>query len=156
MVNIAPMEIENKTKTSRFIEFLVKVCFLPIATEDNGRRIRFKPTSCRTLVHMMIYWGTFLLLSLCMLWVFDDVTLIKLMGRNGLESIAASSTGLQSVALIFPILLARGLDHTKAEMVLDGVQFPAHGVKTIVSYFGVNLGGKQTAPFQCRDSAETL
>ena len=130
------------TKTSVFIKFLIKISFLPLTLEENGRKIKFKFISLKTLIYLTIYGGGFILLHIFSIFVFDRDIVEKIFARNKLETFSVFSSSLCSLAIIFPLILSRGLNKLNISLVWDQhLPFPTHGGKTILFYFGAVGGG---------------
>ena len=130
------------TKTSVFIKFLIKIAFLPLTLEENRRKIQFKFFSLKTLIYLTIYCGGFLLQNLFFLFILDKDTMEKISARNKLETFSVFSCTVCGLAIIFPLLLSRGLNNLNIQLVWDqDLPFPTHGWKTILFYFGAVSGG---------------
>ena len=128
------------TKTSVFIKFLIKICFLPINLDEGV--IRFKLLSKKTLVHVVIYWGLYLLItSLDMSILTDDDVMSKIAEQNKLDTFSLLSLWVTNISILFPLFLCRGLNNMEIRMVwTEGLPFPKHGVTTILSHFMVVIG----------------
>ena len=129
------------SKTSVFIRILIRTCFLPITIEEDGRRLIFRFLSWKTLAYVIIYGGCYSLISLLSLSVIDSEILTKISQENTIETSSVFSSSISCVSLLFPLILARGLDQVDLHQVWDGqLTFPRHGVKTIISYIWFILG----------------
>ena len=129
------------TKTSVFIKFLIKICFLPITLEEAEGVVRFKLLSKKTLAHVLIYWGLYLLMSISLSVLSIGKALSIIAEQNILETFSIAAGNISTVAFIFPLLLSRGLDNMDIRMVWnERLPFPKHGVKAIVSHFLVVIG----------------
>ena len=142
MVKINTSELNfSPTKNSVFIKVLIKICFLPITIEGNERRISFKLLSKKSLAHVIIYYGFYSLISLSSMSVFDSELLTKISQQNKLETFSVFSVAISSLSLIFPLVLARGLDRIDFQRVWEeNLSFPKHGAKTIISFIGIIIG----------------
>ena len=145
MVKINTVEFRKQlksrqTKTSVFIKFLIKICFLPITSDDGVLRFRF--LSKKTLAHVVIYWGLFLLLlSVYSSFIMDHTVLSKILEQNSLEIFSIMSGFVCNISILFPLLLSRGLNNMDIGMVWnDRMPFPKHGVSAIVTQFVVVAG----------------
>ena len=139
-MKISPQQQLKSTKTSLFLKFLIKICFLPITFEENDGTIRFKWISIKTLAHMFIYCGGFVF---CCIFVhFVDTDMIKRISQqNVIESLSISSGSITVVAIIFPLILGRQFNQTDMSMVWDEkLAFPKQGLRTIFSAVGQNIG----------------
>ena len=135
----------SPTKTSVFIKFLIKVCFLPVKFEKNEQRVVFRLISKRSIAYIVIYMGLGILSFMAYGLILDPDAKSKISGENVVETYTMFSNNLFFVAFIFPLFLAKSLSMIKIKMVLnEQLPFPKHGVKTIISYFG-SVAGAQTA-----------
>ena len=135
------MKRMTRTKTSVFIRFLIRVCFLPITLEEKDQRIGFKLISGRGLVYIVIYIGMGLLAMLSLNLVLDRDTLSKITDGNVVETYTIFFSNIFYISYIFPLLLAKGLNKTSVKIGWnERLPFPTHGVKSIISYFCSTLG----------------
>ena len=120
MVKVNTLDFQSSpTKTSVFVKFLIKISFLPITLNEDQRRIRFQFASLKTLIYLIIYTGGFILLNLSSAFIIDSETLEKISARNKLETFSVFSGGVCSLAIIFPLILSRGLDNLDTRLVWD-------------------------------------
>ena len=141
-IDTSEMKRMTRTKTSVFIRFLIKVCFLPITLEENDQRIGFKLISRRGLAYIVIYIiGLGLMAMLSLNLIVDEDTLSKMADENAVETYSIFFSNIFYISLIFPLLLAKGLNKTSVKIGWnEGLPFPKHGVKSIISYFCSTLG----------------
>ena len=131
----------SPTKTAAFVKFLIKICFLPIAFKKDEGKIRFKFMSRKSLVFFIIYFGSFVIMTISLKYIVGDDFFEIIKEKNILETLSVGSNSISGVAIIFPLLLARGLDNMDVGWVSsDLLPFPKHGRKTICSYFGSSFG----------------
>ena len=140
-MKISPQFMPNHSKTSVFLKFLIKICFLPITFEENERKIRFKWISRKTLSYVVIYCGGYVLFSFGAN-IVDTEALRKISEMNVIETLTISAGGsIAMVAITFPLILGRQLNNIDINMIWDEqLPFPRHGLKTIFSSVGLNLG----------------
>ena len=132
---------ESPSKTSVFIKFLIKICVLPIEIEETGQKISFRFLSKSGLIYLVIYLGLGILMSSFHTYFMDDDLTTQLSQMNSVETYTMFATGILNVSLMFPLLLAKGLNDVNVEMIWDErLPFPKHGVKTIMSFFGSIAG----------------
>ena len=135
----------SPTKTSVFIKFLIKVCFLPVRLEKNEQRVVFRLISKRSIAYVVIYMGLGILAFMSGYLILDPDAFSKISNENVVETYAMFSNHILYMAFIFPLFLAKSLSMIKIKMVWnEQLPFPKHGVKTIISYFG-SLAGTLTA-----------
>ena len=131
----------SPTKTSVFIRFLIKVCFLPITLDENEQRIGFRLISWRSLAYVTIYIGLGLLSVVPMNYILDEDSISNWRDGNVVETTTMSLNNILYISLIFPLLLAKGLNNINTKMVLnERLLFPKHGIKNIISFFGTIIG----------------
>ena len=130
------------TKTSVFIKFLVKICFLPITLDEAEGVIRFKLISKKTLTHVAIYGGLYLLItSIDASILMGEDILPKIAQQNKLDTFSLISLWVTNISIIFPLLLSIGLNKMDIRMVWnERLPFPKHGVTAIVSHFLAVMG----------------
>ena len=140
-MKVSPELKANPSRTSLFLKFLIKICFLPITFEENERVIRFKWISRKTLSYVVIYCGGYVLGFFCAN-IVDTDALRKISEMNVIETLTISAGGsIAMVAITFPLILGRQLNNIDINMVWDEqLPFPRHGLKTIFSSVGLNLG----------------
>ena len=135
----------SPTKTSVFIKFLIKVCFLPVRLEKNEQRVVFRLISKRSIAYIVIYMGLGILAFMSGYLILDPDAFSKISNENVVETYAMFSNHILYMAFIFPLLLAKSLSMINIKMVWnEQLPFPKHGVKTIISYFG-SVAGTLTA-----------
>ena len=151
MINMVSINTDERnifsspTKTSVFIKFLIKVCFLPVKLEKNEQRVVFRLISKRSIAYIVIYMGLGILAFMSMYLFLGPDAFSKISGLNVLEMYSMFSNNIFYMAFIFPLLLAKSLSMINVKMVWnEQLPFPKHGVKTIISYFG-SLAGTLTA-----------
>ena len=140
-MKVSPELKANPSRTSLFLKFLIKICFLPITFNENERKIRFKWISRKTLSYVVIYGGGYVVCAFCVNFVDTD-TLRKISEMNVIETLTLTSQGsITIMAITFPLILGRQLNNIDINMVWDEqLPFPRHGLKTIFSSVGLNLG----------------
>ena len=128
------------TKTSFFIKFLIKICFLPITLDDG--MIRFKLVSKKTMAHVGIYWGLLLIImTIYSAYFMDDTVMSKILEQNGLEIFSIMSGLVANISVLFPILLAKGLNNMDLRLVWkERMPFPKYGVIVILAQFLIVIG----------------
>ena len=133
--------LSSQSKMSVFIRFLVKISFLPVKMEENGK-IRFKLISNRALIYLLFYCGLYILITLIStMFNFDQNFLKKIHQQNILETLSVSSIGVCGFSMMFPLLLARSLNNLDTRLVFhDRLPFPRHGLKILISYFCLLTG----------------
>ena len=151
MINMVSINTDKRnifsspTKTSVFIKFLIKVCFLPVKLEKNEQRVVFRLISKRSIAYIVIYMGLGILSFMAYGLILDPDAKSKISGENVVETYTMFSNNIFFVAFIFPLLLAKSLSMINIKMVWnEQLPFPKHGVKTIISYFR-SVAGAQTA-----------
>ena len=130
------------SKISAFVQFLVKIRYLPVTVNKEERKIRFRLMSTRTWTHIGLYlvsytlWSTFY-----MVYLWDPEAVEKISEKNIIEKISTNSGTASVMALFFPLVLARGLDNVDLEAFWDQqLPFPQHGIKTLLSYLWMLTG----------------
>ena len=142
MVKINTELHSSPTKLSAFIRFLVKICFLPITIEEEERKISFRWKSRKTCTYLVAYVLSYILFTMLIATILmNEEVLKKFSEKNIVENLSVFAGSSGGSGLIFPVILARGLDDISLKSVWDkNLSFPKHGVQTIISYFGMIIG----------------
>ena len=139
-MKISPQVGRNSIKTSVFLKFIIKICFLPITLDENAGTIRFKWISKTTLFHLTMNCGLYVL---CLIFgnYLDKDSMKQISELNVIERLSMFSGNIFTVALIFPLILGRQLNNFDMKMVWDEkLTFPQQGLRTIFSFLGLNIG----------------
>ena len=118
-MKISPQLKSKNSKTSVFLKFLIRICFLPITFDENEGKIRFKWISLKTLLHVVIYCVSYVLCCFALNFVDKDIVR-RIAELNVIEAMSISAGGTISVvAITFPLILGTQLNHMDIKMVWD-------------------------------------
>ena len=105
-MNIKPISdskmIKNSTTTSKFVKFLITVCFIPISIKDDIIKLGF--FTRRNIFHIIVYYGAVGALFASYEFVNDQPSTAS--NGNPIENVAAYLSYLCNIQMICPILLS--------------------------------------------------
>ena len=93
---------EKQTKTSVFINVLIKICFLPISLDKLTETITFKFLSVKTLVYIMMYIGPNILINILWFWSPNAINQFNT-NQNFIEVASGWFTMISGLCLILPL-----------------------------------------------------
>ena len=117
-VRRSPNEEIKQTKTSVFINVLIKICFLPISVNKLTETITFKFLSVRTLVYIVMYIGPNILINILWFWSPNAINQFNT-NQNFIEVASGWFTMISGLCLILP--LGTFINTNKSKLHLDKV-----------------------------------
>ena len=101
-VRRSPNEEIKQTKTSVFINVLIKICFLPISVNKLTETITFKFLSVRTLVYIVMYIGPNILINILWFWSPNAINQFNT-NQNFIEVASGWFTMISGLCLLLPL-----------------------------------------------------
>ena len=130
---------------SKVVQFLIKVCFVPVTYDHMEDRYIFSLCSVKTLVFFLIYWG--LLLSTYISGTvgaatFNDALIEYAENTNIIDSASSFFFGIFTLGIFAfsPLFLAKGVPFISAIVQASDLRWPRHGAKHILSYIMCAFG----------------
>ena len=124
--------VDDKTWTATFLEFLVKTTFLPISIKEE--KIEFKIFSLKTVVHLLVSLSYFII-SYILILKFASTGFFKMFAGAGsyvLVSVVLMTMSMLT-GLFIPILLSAGLTSLSPETILrNDLRFPKKAYRIII------------------------
>ena len=117
-VRRSPNEEIKQTKTSVFINVLIKICFLPISVNKLTETITFKFLSVRTLVYIVMYIGPNILINILWFWSPNAINQFNT-NQNFIEVASGWFTMISGLCLLLP--LGTFINTNKSKLHLDKV-----------------------------------
>ena len=124
--------VDDKTWTATFLEFLVKTTFLPISIKEE--KIEFTIFSLKTVVHLFVSLSYFII-GYILILNFASTGYYKMFAGAGsyvLVSVVLMTMSMLT-GLFIPILLSAGLTSLSPETILrNDLRFPKKAYRIII------------------------
>ena len=141
---LSTMKIENFNKPSKsysFMRFCIRLRLLPIE-DGHINEVRFKLLSWRAVAHIVLYHGLMIVFFLfqSLYAYFNNFSLSK-PSASPMGKIAAYSSSIITISVVFPIVIAKGLNGFPQEIILNNNSKWPRGIGKIIMGFFLRFTG---------------
>ena len=138
-LHVPEVILERGTKTSLFIRFLLKICFIPLKTRDDV--LVFKFFSLKTLMFGILYVGSYFAFAFVSEQHGDPPEFSDI--NNFSKIVANISLGVTTFFIAYPLSLAIGMNNLEKDFLLNkrytwakgGRNLMIGGIINIIGYF---------------------
>ena len=112
--------MENQpTWAYRFVNLLLQICLMPLGVQDTAE-VTFKFMSKKTVVNCLVYFSINLILifSLELFAYFNNISFSSAVNNN-FSSVVGYLSSIMMLAVVFPVLIASGLDGFPKKIILN-------------------------------------
>ena len=127
----SPMNMQQ-TKTSKFINFIIKICLIPVSTD--GEKIKMRLFSLRSVLHFIVFNGT---VGFC-----SYVAMLEFSFKDVFYMITFVLTNFSSLGYVnLSLIMSYGLNNLDKEILLNPChKWPKQGTKSVLSFLLFTLG----------------